>query len=83
MESQVSEPAKFGLGKLMDLPNLDLESHSMSITCIIKLIIWHKRHNILHTAHNILHITHNIFHITRSYAMRPWNHGIDIKNFQK
>ena len=76
MEIQVSGLAKFGLGKSMDLPNLDLESHAMSVTCIIKLII-------LQTAHIILHIEHNIFHIIHSYAMRPWNHGLNIKTSQK
>ena len=34
---------------------------------------------ILHTTHNIFHIDVHIFHIIRSYAMRPWNHGLDIK----
>ena len=27
----------------------------------------------------ILHIAYYIFHIIRSYAMRPWNHGLDIQ----
>ena len=83
MESQVSGLAKFGLGKSMDLPNLDLESHSMSVTCIIKLIILQTTHNIFHIAHIIIHITHNIVHIIHSYAMRPWNHGLDIKTSPK
>ena len=37
----------------------------------------------MYIAHNILHMAHNIFHIIRSYAMRPWNHGLDIKTSQK
>ena len=45
--------------------------------------ILHIAHNILHVAHNILNIEHNIFHIIRSYAMRPWNHGLNIKTSQK
>ena len=76
MEIQVSGLAKFGLGKSMDLPNLDLESHAMSVTCIIKLII-------LQTAHIILHIEHNIFHIIHSYGMRHWNDELIITTFQK
>ena len=82
MESQVSRLAKFGLGKSVDFPNLDYESHAMRVTCIIIGIILHIAHDILHIAHNILHIEHNIFHIIRSYAIRPWNHGLDIKNSQ-
>ena len=72
MESQVRRLANFGSGKSMDLPNLNLESHAMSVTCIIKLII-------LQTAHNIFHILYNVVHIILSHAMRPWNHGLDIK----
>ena len=83
MESQVSRLAKLGLGKLVDLPNFDQESHAMRVTCIIIRIILHTAHNVLHIAHNILHISHNIFHIIRSYTMRLWNHGIDIKISQK
>ena len=75
MESQVSGLAKFGLGKSMDLPNLDLESHAMSVTCIIKLII-------LQTAHNIFHISYHVVHIILSYAMRPWDHGLDVRTSQ-
>ena len=75
MESQVSGLAKFGLGKSMDLPNLDLESHAMSVTCIIKLII-------LQTAHNIFHISYHVVHIILSYDMRLWNHGLDIRTSQ-
>ena len=55
----------------MDLPNLDLESHAMSVTCIIKLII-------LQTTHNIFHISYHVVHIILSYAMRPWDHGLDL-----
>ena len=75
MESQVSKLAKFGSGTSMDLPNLDLESHAMSVTCIIKLVI-------LQTKHNIFHISHHVVHIILSYAMRPWDHGLDIRTFQ-
>ena len=64
MESQVSGLAKFGLGKSMDLSNLDWESHAMIVTCIIKFII-------LQTAHNIFHISYHVVHIILSYAMRP------------
>ena len=83
MESQVSGLDEFGLGKSMDLPNFDLESHAMSVTCIIKLIILQTTHNIFHIAHIIIYITHNVVHIVHSYAMGPWNHGIDIKTSQK
>ena len=82
MESQVSGHAKLRLGKLVSFPNLDEQIHAMRVTCIIILIMLHKAHNILHIAHNTLHIAHNIFHIICSYAMRPWNHGLDIKTFQ-
>ena len=75
MGSQVSGLAKFGSGKSMDLPNLDLESHANSVTCIIKLII-------LRIAHNIFHISYHIVYIFISYAMRPWNHGLDIRTSQ-
>ena len=71
MESHVSGLAKFGLGKSMDLPNLDLESHAMGVTCIIKLII-------LQTTHNIFHISYHVVNIILSYSMRPWNHRLDI-----
>ena len=54
----------------------------MRVTSIIIRIILHTAHNILHIAHNILHIAHKIFHIIRSYAMRPWNHGLDIKTYK-
>ena len=30
----------------------------------------------------MIHITHNIIHVIYSYAMRPRNHGIDIKTSQ-
>ena len=76
MEIQVSGLAKFGLGKSMDLPNLDLESHAMSVTCIIKFII-------LQTTYNIFHRSYHVVHIILSYAMRPWNHGLDIMTSQK
>ena len=75
MTSQVSGLSKFGLGKSMDLPNLDLESHAMSVTCIIKLVI-------LQTKHNIFHISHHVVHIILSYAMRPWDHGLDVTTSQ-
>ena len=83
MKSQVSKLAKFELGKLVDLRNLDLESHAKSVTCIIKLIILQTTHNIFHIVYIIIHITHNVVHIIHSYAMGPWNHGLDIKTSQK
>ena len=83
MESQVSGHAKLRLGKLVSFPNLDEQIHAMRVTCIIMRIILYTTYNILHIAHNILHIAHNIFHIIHSYAMRPWNHGLDIKTSQK
>ena len=73
MESQVSGLAKFGSGKSMDLPNFDLESHAMSVTCIIKLIILQTTHNMFHIAHIIIHITHNVF---ISFIRMPWDLGI-------
>ena len=72
MESQFSGLAKFGSGKSMDLPNLDLESHVMSDTCIIKLMI-------LQTAYNIFYISYHVVYIILSYAMRPWDHGHDVR----
>ena len=74
-ESQVSGLAKLGFGKSWNLPNLNYESHAMRVTCIIMRII-------LYTTYNILHIAHNVLHIIRSYAMRPWNHGLDIRTSQ-
>ena len=47
----------------------------MRVTCIIIFII-------LHTTHNIFHISYNIVHTILSYAMRPWNHGLDITTSQ-
>ena len=67
MESKVSGLAKIGLG---------MSGHE--VTCIIIRIILHTTHNILHTANNILYIKHIIFHFVRSYAMRPWNNGLNI-----
>ena len=66
----------------MGLPNLDLESHAMSFTCIIKHIILQTTHNIFYITHIIIHITHNVVHIIYSYAMRSWNHGLEIKTSQ-
>ena len=48
----------------------------MIVTCIII-------HIILQTTHNILHISYQIVHVIPSYAMRPWNHKLDIKTSQK
>ena len=79
MESQFSGLVKMGLGKLVSFPNFDYESHAMSVTCTIILMILYTTHNILHIAHILLHIEHNIFHIIHLYAMRPWNHGLDNK----
>ena len=73
MKSQVSGLGKFGSGKSMDLPNFDLESHAMSVTCIIKLIILQTTHNMFHIAHIIIHITHNVF---ISFIRMPWDLGI-------
>ena len=79
---KVSGLGRFGLGMLVDLPNLDQKIYAMRITCIIIRIILHTTHNILHIAHNIFQIAHIIFHFIRSYAMRPWNHGLNIRTFQ-
>ena len=68
----------------------------MRVTCITIRIILHTAHNIMHIAHNLLHIAHNILHIghnilhiahnifysIRSYAMIPWNHGLEIRTSQ-
>ena len=75
MESQVSGLAKFGSGKSMDLPNRDLESHAMSVTYIIKLII-------LQTAYNIFHISYHVVHIILSYSMKTWDRGLDVRTYQ-
>ena len=75
LDRKVSELAKFGLGKLLDLPNFNQESHDMRVTCIIILII-------LQAAYNILHISYHVVHIILSYAMRPSNHGLDIRTSQ-
>ena len=75
MESQVSRLAKFGLGKLVDLPNLNYESHAIRVTCIIIRIM-------LHTTHNICHISYHVVHIVLSYAMRPQDHGLDVRTSQ-
>ena len=48
---------------------------AMRVTCISILII-------LQAPHNILHILYHVVHIILSYAMRPWNHGLDIKTSQ-
>ena len=78
MESQVS-----GLAKSVK------KSHVMRVTCITRRIILHTTRNILHIEHIILHkthnillVAHNIFHIIRSYAMGPWNHGLDVRTSQ-
>ena len=73
--TKISELFKFGFEKSMDLPNLDLKSHAMSVTYIIKLII-------LQTTHNIFHISYHVFYIILSYAMRPWDHGLDVRTSQ-
>ena len=59
----------------MDMPNVDLERHSMSVTFIIKLII-------LPTAHYLFHISYHVVHIILSYAMIPWDHGLDVRTSQ-
>ena len=59
----------------MDLQNMDLESHAISVKCIIKLII-------LKTTHNIFHISYYVVHLILSYEMRPWDHGLDVKTSQ-
>ena len=78
MESKVSGLAKLGLGKSVSFPKLDYESQAIRVTCIIILIVLHTTHNILHIAYSITSYTQHI-----SYAMRPWNHGLDIKTSQK
>ena len=84
MESQVSGLSKYGFGKSMGRPNLDMESYAMSVTCIIKLIILQKKtHNIFHMEHIIIYITHNVVHIIHSYATGPLNYGLDIQTFLK
>ena len=67
----------------MSFLNLDWESYAMRVTCIIILNILHTTHNSVHITHIIIPITHYVVHIIHSYAMRPWNHGLDIKTFQK
>ena len=59
----------------MDLQNFDLESHAMSVKGIIKLII-------LQISHNIFHVLYHVVHIILLCAMRPLNHGLDIRNSQ-
>ena len=76
---KVSELSKFELGKFMRFPNLDLESYAMRVTCIIILNILHTAHNNVLITHIVIHITHNVVHIIYSYAMRSWNHGLDIR----
>ena len=58
--------------KSVDLPIFDQECHAMSVTCIVKLII-------LQTKNNIFHISYHVVHIILSYAMRPWDHGHDVR----
>ena len=29
--------------------------------------------------HNIFHISYHVVHIFLSYAMRPWDHGLDVR----
>ena len=83
MESHVSRLVEFGLGKLVELQNFYQECHAMRVTCIIIHIILHTTHKLLHISHKLMHITHNIFNIIRSYAMKLWNHGLDIKTSEK
>ena len=66
----------------MSIQNLDYESYAMRVTCTIILNIFHIAHNNVHIAQIIFDITQNIVHIIYSYAMRSWNHGIDIKTSQ-
>ena len=54
----------------------------MRVTSTIILNILHTAHNSVHIAHIIIHITHNVVHIIYSYAMRSWNHGLEIKTSQ-
>ena len=54
----------------------------MRVTFTIILNIFHTTHNNIHIAHIIIHITHNVVHIIYLYAMRPWNHGLEIKTSQ-
>ena len=48
---------------------------AMRVTCISILII-------LQAPHNILHILYHVVHIILSYAMIPWDHGLDIRTSQ-
>ena len=82
MESNVSRLVEFGLGKLVQLPNL-IGKSSHESKCIIIHIILHTTHNVLYISHKLLHITHNIFNIIRLYEMKLWNHGLDIKTSEK
>ena len=36
----------------------------------------------LQATHDIFHISYHVVHIILSYAMRPWNHGFDIRTSQ-
>ena len=42
----------------------------------------HHHNYILQAAHNVLHISYHVVHIIISYAMRHWNHGLDIRTCQ-
>ena len=42
----------------------------------------HHHRIILQPIHNILQISYHIVHIIPSYAIRTWNHGLDIKTSQ-
>ena len=64
------------------LAKSDKKRYDMRVKCIIIRSILHTTHNILHIAHNILHIAPIVFHFIRSYAMRPWNHGLNIRTSQ-
>ena len=83
MESQFSGLAKMELVKLVRFQILDQESYAMRVTCIIIHNILHTAHKSVHIAHIIIPITHSVVHSIHLYAMRPWNHGLDIKTSQK
>ena len=62
MESQLGRLAKFGLGKLVDLPNLDFESQW---TCKIGIEKSCHESNMHHHIYHIAeHITSYTYHIT-------------------
>ena len=82
MDSQVSGLSKLRLEKLVNSPNLDKENYAKKVTCTIIVNILHTAQNSVHIAHIIIHITQNVVHTIYLYAMRSWNHGLNIKTSQ-